>query len=471
MSLMNLTEEQVFLEKEREKFPHLFQQTTLIEDAKFLETFGIYIPGKEELPYGHLKLLPTDFIVEEILPDGTVCTIEEPKEKLEEKNLPGKTFYATLVKCGLSTLQAVEILSKNLSCPKDQIQYGGLKDRDAITSQQLAFHRINSALLYKQSHPQFFLKDIQERQEGKSISRGNTKGNRFTIFIRLSPEEIGNLSKTNSFINKIRKISNEGFYNFYYLQRFGAPRFINFYWALKILQGDYREAVRSYLGDPGEQELPYFQAIHQANNRVFGQWDEIKKIISPFPTIFSNENRIIDHLRQYPTDFAGALAKIPDQVTLWIYAFSSLLFNEKISFYLRREMPLPKFLPLFLSNKEEDVLVYKDLLQDMGLSPLSSFKNLRPFPFIRRNHNEVSTTAEVKLHVAEVTPEGIAISFSLGTGCYATSFLSHLFNLTSKLAPEGTSKEIIDITQTLQQESLQSLIQRFSITDWKENLF
>ncbi|MCR4311360.1 MAG: hypothetical protein NUV54_02220, partial [Candidatus Taylorbacteria bacterium] len=44
----------------------LFVRPTFIEDAKTLDEFGIYIPDKERFPYGIVKFLPQDFIVEEV---------------------------------------------------------------------------------------------------------------------------------------------------------------------------------------------------------------------------------------------------------------------------------------------------------------------------------------------------------------------------------------------------------------------
>jgi hypothetical protein len=87
------------------KNPELFSRETFIESADVLKEFGIQIPDKESFPLGYLKLLPPDFIVEEIAKGGQVLNINYENVLSETTSVePGPTLFATLVKCGLSTL-------------------------------------------------------------------------------------------------------------------------------------------------------------------------------------------------------------------------------------------------------------------------------------------------------------------------------------------------------------------------------
>ena len=102
-----------FLAGEFKKNPELFLQESYIDDTVFLEKIGISFPAQiqKNLYPGYLKLWPQDFIVEEVLKNGIIQTINDgnfSKKGNQEKQL---TLYATLVKCGLSTIEAIEEIS------------------------------------------------------------------------------------------------------------------------------------------------------------------------------------------------------------------------------------------------------------------------------------------------------------------------------------------------------------------------
>src|SRR3989344_3880380 len=171
-----------FLEEEKVKFPNLFPENTWVDNGEILETLGIYIPGKKLLPRGFLKIMPSDFLVEEISENGAQTDIDV----VETNPVPdeaGRMVYATLVKCGLSTLEAVEELANLLGINKDKIQYAGIKDKDAITSQKISIREISKEQVLSVSSPHFILKRIHT---GKGVvEKGGLKGNRFSILIRI----------------------------------------------------------------------------------------------------------------------------------------------------------------------------------------------------------------------------------------------------------------------------------------------
>jgi len=96
--------------------PRFFETKTFIDNQDYLEKYGLFIPEKKKLPRGYLKLWPQDFIVEEISLDDELQTIFPDKFRHKQKDFLSEDpiIYATLVKCGLSTLEAVEELAKTL---------------------------------------------------------------------------------------------------------------------------------------------------------------------------------------------------------------------------------------------------------------------------------------------------------------------------------------------------------------------
>jgi len=455
MDRKQLKEKEIeILVNEYKKYPQLFQRKSFIEDFKFLKNFGIFIPQKEKLPLGYLKLWPQDFIVEEISKNEEIHTIEvkdffDKKKKFLEED---PTIYATLVKCNLSTIEVIEDLISFLKINSEQIRFAGIKDKDAITSQLISFRRVKIEDLLKIDSPYFFLKNVYS---GKGVlGKGELKGNEFTILIRTDDS-----FQKNKFLENLKNIK-DSFYNFFYLQRFGTPRLINFYWSLFILRGEYQKAILSFLCSSGQGELLYFQKLREKIKKNFGNWKEIEKILKPFPLILQNERKVVSYLKENPKDFIGALNQIPQQIQLWIYAYASWLFNKKLSFYLKRGIKPPQTMPLILSKNRNDWLFYKEFLKEDKIFSIP-LKNLRPFPDIQWREREVRTKEEVKIHQGNIIEEGVILNFTLPKAAYATTFLAHLFNLIWGLPPKNISPFSIDTKATLKKDSLEGVLNRF----------
>lgn len=443
------------LAEEYKKNPNLFARETIVDSPEFLEKFGFFVDGKESFPQGYIKLWPQDFIVEEITKEKEIQTIEVENFLHKNKHYLEKdpAIYSTLVKCDLSTLEAVEEISLALNIPKNQIKFSGIKDKDAITSQLISLRKTNAEKIKEINSPYFFLKNSYSGKGTMEI--GSLEGNEFTILIRTNKDFSENL-----FMKNLDNVSKKGFYNFFYLQRFGTPRLINFNWGFMILRGEYEKAVLGFLSSPGERELAYFKEIRKKIRENFGNWLKIKEIIGGFPLIFTHEIKIIEFLEKNPTDFLGALRQIPDQVQLWVFALGSLFFNKKISYLLKEKQKIPDLFPLILSDKEKDWIFYKDLLAKNGIHSIP-FYSLKHFPDIQLRTREIPTKIDVKILNYKIIPEGVILDFILPKGAYATTFLAHIFNLVSGLPPENISMFSIDTKGTLGKNSLEETLNKF----------
>lgn len=449
-------EEIKFLAQEQKKNPGLFNRDAFLDSPDFLEKIGVFFEDNEGFPKGYLKLWPQDFIVEEELEDGAVKTVNFgslfDSQKTFSENDP--TIYATLVKCKLPTFEATKELALSLNIDPQKIKFAGIKDADALTAQLISIRqKISAKKLESASSPYYFLKDIYS---GKgALETGSLKGNKFTILIRTD-----NSFDKDKFENTLEKIKENGFFNFFYSQRFGSPRFINWFWGLLILRGEYKNAVSSFLCSEGQRESEYFKNLRLEIKKNLGNWKKIEEIIKPFPIILQNENRVVKYLINNPNDFSGALNQIPEQIQLWVFAYGSLLFNRKISEFVREGKPLPKKLPLILNKDKNDWLPYFDFLKEDGISSLP-LKNLAPFPDIQWKKREMKTMEMAQIYETKIIPQGVIISFSLPKGCYATTFLSHFFQLSTGLPPKNISNETIDIKEALGQESIKEVSERF----------
>ena len=451
-------EESAYLAHEYQKNPHLFERKTFVDDAPMLGEFGIQIPGKEDFVAGALKLWPEDFIVEEISKEGEVASVMSPKDRILKGGTPTKVLTATLVKCNISTLEAICDIARLLTIPTDDIGYAGMKDKDAITAQRISLRGVSIEKAQAIESPFFFLTDFEY---GKGvIQRGALRGNRFTILVR-TPVPLSDPAFGSTVARALERVATEGFYNFFYLQRFSMPRLRNYQWAYDILRGDYKQAVLDILTVSAEREMPFFKNIRADIKKTWGKWQEVQDILAPFPMFFVHEQKIVAHLVAHPTDFAGALQTIPEQITIWLNALGSLFFNKKIAEYVLRGQKPPSDLPFFLSVQAKDQDVYKDMLVRYGLWPIP-FANLAPFPFIKTKGGHATPTKSfAKILQGKIVDQGLLLQFELGKGQYATTFLSHVFNLLSGPLPPGSVLDRTDTRLELGQESLAGLLAHF----------
>lgn len=443
-----------FLSEEFNKNPDLFKGETHIDDSQFLEKIGIFLSEEiqKNIFPGYLRLWPQDFIVEEILKNGDVQTIDI-KDFLNNKIETGTTIYATLVKCGLSTIEAVEEIASLLKIDRKKIQFAGIKDKVAITAQRISFRDANLDVVKNIASPYFFLKNIQ--YEKGVVEIGGLKGNTFTILVRTDES-----FQKEKFLKSVEKINSDGFFNFFYSQRFGSPRFINWFWGSLILKGEYKKAVLSFLCSEGQREIEYFKKIRSEIKNQFGNWQSIEHILKPFPLVLHHETKIVRYLKNNPADFIGALNQISEQIQLWVFAYASLLFNRKISEYIKNNAPLPEKLPLIVSNDKNDWKEYYGFLKEDEINqfPIS---HLKPFPFIQWKKRRISTKEKAQIHKIKIIPEGVVISFTLPKASYATTFLSHLFQLTSGFPPQQFSDKAIDIKEALEKKNIQGVLEKF----------
>ncbi len=437
--LRNLFEkEKPVFKRYKETNPELFIRSQISEGELFSK-IGISVPSKSR-PEGYIRLYFHDFIVEEVSVNQEISEIE-PKDN---KDIPSSslfTLYSDLVKVGISTSDAILSLAKKLGIKANKIGHSGLKDVRALTSQKIAFPNIDSEILgkIKELSPRnFFLTNFSYGRG--SIQPGGLFGNRFTIFVR-TKEKIE--QKTIS--EKVERIQKEGFLNFYSVQRFGTPRFLSHFFGKLILQGKYEEAVFSFLFKPGLKETALIKKIREKAGES-RNWKQVEDIFKELPYTFRNELRIISYLKEHPRNFIGALFFLEDQTSLWVYAYTSYLFNLLLS--LNKKMDLPDEIPLLLSNNPKDLDIYKFWLEKDNIKDFQ--KTLKPFSFIVLKRRLIKSRIFPQELQYKILPEGIIISFILKKGAYATTFLMNLFEVKKGLPrPEWVKTKEYDIKKEL----------------------
>lgn len=162
----------------------------------FLPYLTAYLPGIG----GELKVMPEDFVVEEIL-------AYEPSGQ-------GEHLFLWIEKRDLPHDLMLKQLSKALDVSPNDIGTAGIKDRRAVTRQYVSVPA-KCAERVDQIHADD-LRVIRSERHGNKLRTGHTRGNRFVIVVRNVDMEA--MVRAEAIAAVIRK---NGFPNYYGEQRFG----------------------------------------------------------------------------------------------------------------------------------------------------------------------------------------------------------------------------------------------------------
>lgn len=258
---------------------------------------------------GNLRVLPRDFIVEEVW-ENNICDISQPISKkigdqwnntLEEQK---EYLHFTLIKENWDTIRALNYIRRRVGVSLKRFGFSGMKDKRAITAQRVSLWKGRADVMAHLRLHEMFLKEFEYADE--RINLGYAVGNRFTITIRDIPKKQKEIA---DILNRFtQEVTSQGVPNYFGPQRFGGG---NVEAGRAIKDSDLRRGVdailakvMSYLSEGGIENIP---------------------------KVFWYEKKMLRHLEKHPNDFAGALRKIPKKILrLYVHAYQSNLFNEQL---------------------------------------------------------------------------------------------------------------------------------------------
>jgi len=284
-----------------------------------------------------------------------------------EKKATGDYTYFYLEKKNYDTIKAVATVAHALQIPAKRIGYAGNKDKKAITTQLCSVRGVSEKALEGLQ-----LKDIKIIVYGRGdepISLGDLEGNFFKITIRD--------------ITELPSVKDE---------------FINYF---------------------GEQRF-------SKNNAVIGKLLVEKQFEQAVGLMEHKE--VKEYILQYPTDFIGALNRLPKKLlSLYVHSYQSLLWNTMA----KECKQLPATLPLIGFGTEENGLVEQVLEKEgIGLRDFI-FPQIKP---LSSAGGERATLVHVKdLQMGKLEPDEmnngkkkVVISFFLPKGAYATEYIKSI---------------------------------------------
>lgn len=383
-----------------------------------------YLSSKTKSIKGKIKESSSDFSVEEILPDGTILELNKP---IKQPDTGTKFLCFVLQKEGWSTLDAVRKIASKFHISPERINYAGIKDKQATTTQLLSVHGIKNKDL--QDLKINGIKILGSWYSNKKIGLGSLMGNRFRIAVK------GKINK--KIVNEIINELDYKFPNYFGLQRFGVLRSNTHLIGKKLVQNDLRGVVETYLMDYEKETNNYAK---QARKQLCED-NDYKKALRYFPKHLKFERTMLFQLAEHPQDFKNALSKLPKRLLLlFVHAFQAHLFNIMLSeriaegrlkleegeYYCREKFGFPD-----LKDKSKKgwivgkIIGYetklnkreKEILERSGIKK-QDFK-IKEFPQISSKGAYRTLLAPIK----NFTYMKNTFEFSLPAGSYATSAL------------------------------------------------
>jgi tRNA pseudouridine13 synthase len=371
----------------------------------YSDTYGIKGAIKEQVD---------DFIVKELASHDTGDEGDHLIIKLRKQNM--------------TTMDAVDKLSKMLHISRNRIGYAGNKDKRAVTEQYISIQGVEEEEVRNVYTDEF---DIEVVGKGGKIGLGNLSANRFEINVRNLKLPIDDIEE------RTKKIVDEmdgKMPNYFGEQRFGSTRPVTHQVGRLILKGDFEEAVWTYIAKPYDDE---YKSIRKVREELW-ETREVEGAAERFPEKFQYEKTLLYHLTKNPGDYQGAIKRLPEGLqTLFVHAYQSWIFNRTLSRLIEKDwydedydIPLVGYKTEFNDNKPDQVM--QEVLEeeeidrdDFRLPDMPEFRSegslRRAFADFR--NFEVIEVDDDDLNMAK---NMMRVRFDLPKGCYATVFLREI---------------------------------------------
>lgn len=308
--------------------------------SKLEKSLGIEVYATRSLGIGGaIRRFPEDFLVEEILVNGSKAEILPRTtiiQKEETKSLKQRYLLCILVKRNWDNLQAIKAIARKLGISTRRISIAGIKDTNAVTAQHITIEE--TPLEDVQKIYINGLKVYPIRYFHTKLSPSYLLGNFFKITIRaINHCETIIQNRISKIIGEIQAL--QGVPNFFGHQRFGTIRPITHFVGRALVKGEIRKAVMLFLAKPSPNEPP------QSRSARMELWktQDFKKAIKAFPRRLYYERLMLRHLVKKPEDFIGAFKRLPEKLQmLFPQAYQAYIFNKILSKRIIQGLPINK---------------------------------------------------------------------------------------------------------------------------------
>ena len=369
---------------------------------------------------GEIKSVPEDFIVREILPNGSV--INDGSEI--GNDVGGMYIHFILWKRGIDTYSAIKKIGRICHHNEADFSFAGLKDAQAESFQRISVWAGKRECLIGINLTD--MRIINPIRQKFAISIGDLVGNQFQAVIRnlqrsLSIQQWGNFRK---------EAESTGFLNFYGLQRFGTKRPILHLVGKHILREEYLDAVNVYIGSTSKLENEKITLLRQ----LYNEKNSSSRLFDQFPSSYSFERMMLRGLKKKksPERILKTLPKYFSRLAL--SAYQAFIFNKILQHIYENYDAIHPHLKLPVVGYSTDLATLdvkireavNEYLSIDGLS-LQSFKHkYENFSSKGTIRSAIVKPRNLKLNFISKAEDKIQALFELPKGSYATIFLREL---------------------------------------------
>lgn len=274
-----------------------------------------------------IRRQPSDFRVEEHL-DAAFA------QALQTSPSQGTPFAIyKLHKTSLTTPEAVSMIAKAVRAEAASVEYGGLKDKHAHTTQHIsiAAHGRDQAARLPPTVQQPGWSGERIGWSPQPMSAKAIATNRFTLVVRdLSKTESDNMTRrSRKLLERPPPESPDTpsttllFTNYFGAQRFGSARHGEGWIAQKLIAGDFEGALKLAIATPARKDTGKTRDFTRMTSTDWGNWKKLAKELPRIP-----EAHCIDALA-HGKDFKDAFAQLPSFLqALYVEAFQSHIWNR-----------------------------------------------------------------------------------------------------------------------------------------------
>ena len=262
----------------------------------------------------------------------------------------GQYLHFSLYKENKDTMEVIGYLCQRLRVKPKDFAFAGTKDRRAVTVQRVSVYRQHAKALQQLNNSLYGARIGNFRHEKNRLELGELHGNQFIITLRdchfgggsSRLDDAAMLKLANEVVGQaVKHLQNQGFINYFGLQRFGTFGIGTDEIGKKILKEDYEGAVWAILNVSSKSLESAKNPERFARDRIAR--DDLDRALAidnfkttgkshwpleKLPRKFSAEAAVIRQLGIRPADYAGALLMINRNLrTMYVHAYQSLVWN------------------------------------------------------------------------------------------------------------------------------------------------
>lgn len=270
-----------------------------------------------------IRRRPEDFVVEEIVGEAFRASLAPA----------GNVAVYELTKTQLTTPEACHMLATALGVRAGLVEYAGLKDKHAVTTQWLTAPWQDRGPAPEELGSGRW-RAVKRGMTSRGIAAADIAGNRFRITVRgLTQRDVREMGRRASVLRLPAAPGPAGdeaarpalpllFVNYFGDQRFGSARHKQGFVARRLVEGDFENALKLAIATPARKDTGVRKTFTRLAASRWGRWAELAKALPRCP-----ERAAIEALAS-GADFKAAFSALPPLAQLlYVEAFQSHLWN------------------------------------------------------------------------------------------------------------------------------------------------